>query len=196
MDNDMLARVAARTAAEVCERYPLEEAARRLLRGDLTPRDYLGLLLAGRQYPEAVRFLAHALPKREAVWWACQCVRLGSGTNAPPVVATALAAAEMWAADPSEDNRRAALPAAEAAGLRTPAGCAAVAAFWSAGSLGPPNVPAIPPDERLTAQGAAGAVLLAAVQTEPEKAPVKYHHFLAAGLEVARGTDRWQEPKR
>jgi len=160
MDDHMLARVAARTAAEVCDRYPAEEAARPLLSEDLTPREYVGLLLAGRHYPEAVRFLAHALPKREAVWWACRCVRLVLGADAPP------------------------------------AGCAAVAAFWGGGSLGPPNVPPIPPDDRLTAQAAAGAVMLAAVQTEPEKAPVKYRSFLAVGMEVARGADRWQEPKQ
>jgi hypothetical protein len=85
------------------------------------------------------------------------------------------------------------MAAAEAAGLDTPAGCAAVAAFWSGGSLGPPNVPVIPPGESLTAKGVAGAVMLAAVLTEPEKTPEKYRRFLAHGVEVAKGANRWRE---
>jgi hypothetical protein len=87
------------------------------------------------------------------------------------------------------------MPAAEAATFGTPAGCAAVAAFWSGGSLGPPNVPAIPPGEYLTAHGVAGAVMLAAVAPEPEKAPGKYRGFLALGVEVSNGEHPWPEPK-
>jgi hypothetical protein len=148
---------------------------------------------AEQPFPEWLRLVARTLSKREAVWWACQCVRQVYGPEPPARVTTALAAAEAWAAEPSEEHRRAAFAAAEAAGTGTPAGCAAVAAFWSGGSLGPPNVPAIPPAEHLTAQGAAGAVLLAGVLTEPEKAGEKYRRFLALGSDVARGQNRWQE---
>jgi hypothetical protein len=93
--------------------------------------------------------------------------------------------------DPSEENRRQAMPAAEQATFGTPAGCAAVAAFWSGGSLGPPNVPPIPPGEYLTAHGVAGAIMLAAVSSEPEKAPEKYRSFLALGIEVGNGKQPW-----
>jgi hypothetical protein len=196
MSNGTLAKVSARTAAEVGKHFPLGDEARKLLREGMTPRQYLDELLEKRQYEDALRFLAHALPKREAVWWACLCARRVAGAQPPPAVATALQAAERWVADPSEDNRRAALPAAEAAALATPAGCAAAAAFWSGGSLGPANVPVIPPGEYLTAQGVAGAVLLAAVLTEPEKAPEKQRQFLAQGVEVANGVQRWTEALR
>ncbi len=192
MNNDTLAKVAAKTAGEVCQHFPLGEEAKKLLRDDLTPRRYLDLLLDKQQYPDAVRFLAHALAKREAVWWACLCARSVAGTSPPPKIAAALRAAETWAADPSEDNRRAAMPAAESAEFGTPAGCAAAAAFWSGGSLGPPNVPVIPPGEYLTAHGVAGAVMLAAV-TEPAKAADKHRQFLALGIAVANGGHRWQE---
>jgi hypothetical protein len=144
------------------------------------------------QFPDAARFLAHALPKREAVWWACLCARQAAGANLPAKPAAALQAAERWAADPSEDNRRKAQAAAEAAEMGTPAGCAAMAAFWSGGSLGPPNVPAVPPGEFLTAHGVAGAVMLAAVLTQPEKAPEKFRKFFALGVEVGNGTNKWK----
>jgi hypothetical protein len=188
MSNGGLTQVSDRTAAEVCRRFQLGEEAAKLLRDDLTPWQYLDLLLQKQQYLDATRFLAHALPKREAVRWACLCARDVSGTNPPPQIAAALQAAERWVADPSEDNRCATMPAAEAAAFSTPAGCAAVAAFWSGGSLGPPNVPVIPPGEHLTAHAVASTIILAAVLMEPEKAAEKYRKFLAQGLDVAHGT--------
>jgi hypothetical protein len=193
VNDGALAKVAAKLATEVCEHTRLGDEARNMLRADLTPRQYLDLLLEKQQYPDAARFLAQALPKPEAVWWACLCARTVAGTDPPAPTLAALQSAEKWVEDPGEDNRRATMPAAEAAGFSTPAGCAALAAFWSGGSLGPPNVPVIPPADYLTAHAVAGAVLLAAVLTEPEKTPEKYRRFLALGIDVANGTNRWKE---
>jgi len=192
MSSNGLVKITAKTAAEVCKHFALGDEAKKLLRDGLTPAQFLDTLIEKQQFPDAVRFLAHALPKQEAVWWACVCARSVGGSNPPPKIAAALQAAEKWVADPSEGNRRAAMPAAEAAEFKTPAGCAAVAAFWSGGSLAPPNVPAVPPGEYLTAHGVAGSVMLAAVQSEPEKAPEKNRKFLAQGIEVAKGTLRWK----
>src|SRR5207302_301373 len=120
-------------AVEVCKRIAPGEAAKGLLREGLNARQYLDLLTENGLLPDAVRFLAQVAPKREAVWWACRCARSVAGAEPPAQAAAALKAAEKWAADPSEDNRRAAQAAAEAAGAETPAGCAALAAFWSGG---------------------------------------------------------------
>jgi len=108
----------------------------------------------------------------------------------------ALDAAEQWCAEPTEERRRAAEQAYEAAGLGTPAGCAAAAAFWYEGSLAPPNVPVVPPAEDLSAHGVAGSVMLAAVRSEPEKAPEKYRHYFELGVEVAKGALRWSAPAK
>jgi hypothetical protein len=153
-------------------------------------------LIAAAEFPEAIRFLAHELPKREAVWWACLCVRKAAGADPAAPLAEALRAAEAWVADPSEENRRKALPAAEAAGYGTAAGCASAAAFWSGGSLGPADLPLVAPGEHLTAHGAASAVMLAAVASEPEKAPEKSREFLRLGLEVAEGAHPWPHAER
>jgi len=192
MSNNGLLKVNAKTAAEVCKHFPLGDEAKKLLTDTQTPKTFLDALIEKQQFPDAIRFLAHALPKREAVWWACLCTRAASGSNLPPKIAAALQSSEKWVSTPSEENRRAAMPAAEAAEFKTSAGCAAVAAFWSGGSLAPPNLPVVPPGEFLTAHGVAGAVMLAAVQSEPEKAPEKYRKFLAQGIEVAQGTQRWK----
>jgi hypothetical protein len=163
---------------------------------DLTRTQRLDQWIAAGEFTDAIRFLAQDLPKREAVWWACLCTRTVAGANPPAPLLEALRAAEAWVADPCEETRRQAQPAAEAAGYGTAAGCASAAAFWSGGSLGPPNVPPIPPGEHLTAHGAASAVMLAAVASEPEKAPEKLRAFLRLGLQVAEGAHPWPEPER
>ena len=136
MSNGGLTKVTAKTAAEVCKLFPLGDEAKKLLRDGMAPRPFLDVLIEKQEFADAVRFLAHALPKREAVWWACQCARQAYGANPPAPLGPALQAAEKWVIDPSEENRRAAHAASEAAGLGVPAGCAAMAAFFSGGSLG------------------------------------------------------------
>ena len=95
--------------------------------------------------------------------------------------------------DPIEENRRAAMATAEAVGFGTPAGCAGAAAFWSGGSLGPPHVQVIPPGEHLTARGVVGAVMMAAVHLGPEQIDETHRRFLDRGIQVADGTDRWND---
>jgi hypothetical protein len=187
-----LTKIVAKSAEELCGRFELGEQARTLLRPGLNPAAYMDALLDKQCFQDATRFLAHGLPKREAVWWACQCATAVAGQGAPPPVAAAIKAVQQWVADPSEDHRRAAMTAAEAATFGTPAGCAALAAFFSGGSLGPDNVAPIPPPDKLTADAVAGAVMLAVVAKEPTKAVEKYRGFLSQGIEIANGKNLWK----
>src|SRR3954471_5602169 len=107
MSGDTLPYIEARTAGEICKKIPLSDEARPLLSDDLTPRQFLALLEKKQQFPDGARFVANALPKREAVWWACQCARLVLDPEAPEVQLAAIEGAEAWAADPSEERRRA-----------------------------------------------------------------------------------------
>ena len=172
------------------------EEARGLLVDGMAPRPYLDALIERGLHVDAVRFLTSALPKREAVWWACLCAAEVLGPEPPPAVAAALEAARAWVIDPNDEKRRAAFPAAEAADIGTPAGCAAAAAYFSGGSLAPVNLPEVPPPEHITADLAGTSVVLAAVSKQPEKAPEKYATFLRIGLEVASGQHAWPEAPR
>ena len=183
-----------KTVLEISRDANLGDEARGMLDEGQSPRAYLDLLIEKSLLVDAVRFLAHALGKRHAVWWACQCARKSAEPAPDEPTRAALEAAERWAADPSEANRRAAQEASEAVGLGTPAGCAAMAAFWSGGSLAPPNVPAVPPADHLTGHGVAGSVQIAGVLREPEKAEDHYRDFLRIGVEIAEGANRWPEP--
>jgi hypothetical protein len=187
------ARVAAKGAAEAAGAAKLGDEARALLREGLAPADYLALLEARGLHRDGVHFLASALPRREALWWACQCLRPTAGAAAGQ--AAALEAVERYVRLPTDSNRRAAFAAAEAAGIDTPAGCAGLAAFTSAGSLAPADGPAVPPADHLTAVGVANALVLAAVAPRPQEAPEKFARFLALGRAVAEGTSRWPSPE-
>jgi hypothetical protein len=187
-----LTKISFQRAGEVCSRFELSDTARPLLREEHTPAQFLDALTARNCLQDAAKFLSQALPKQEAVWWACQCARSAAGPNPPPKVQEALAATEKWVAEPTDANRRAAMAAGEAASLETPAGCAALAAFVSGDSLGPPDVAAIPPAENLTGKTVAGTVVLATVVTSPEKAPEKLRAFVDQGLQIASGVKTWR----
>jgi hypothetical protein len=53
--------------------------------------------------------------------------------------------------------------------------------------MAPPDAPPVPPGEELTGTAVAGAVMLAAVQTEPERAEEKFRRFLMQGIDIANG---------
>jgi len=181
-----------RSTAELAAAAELGDKAKGFLSPDVPSPTYLDLLIEKGEFEDAVRFIAHALPKREAVWWAWYCARRVAGAEAPPKIKTSLAATEKWIVQPNDENRRAAMAAAQEADLGSPAGCAGLGAFFSGGSLAPPNAPQNPPGEFMTAKAVAGAVMLAAISTEPEKAPEKYKAFLAQAIEVTRKIKLWE----
>jgi|ERR1035437_5141190 hypothetical protein len=170
----------------------LGEEAMALVRPELHPLDFVALLMEKALFADAVRFIAHALPKREAVWWGWVCARRAAGEDPPPKVKAVLDATERWVAQPNEDNRRSAMAAAQKAELGTAAGCAGLAAFFSGGSLAPPDAPAVPPGEFLAAKAVSGAVIFAAVAKEPERAPEKFRSFVAQGVEVTNRVKLWE----
>lgn len=188
-----LDRLIAKSAAEASARARLSDDARALLAEGLACRQYLDQLVESRLATDAVQFLAQALPKREAVWWASLCVDQVLGPEPEPTASAALEAARAWVIDPTDENRRATFPAAEAADIGTPAGCTAAAAYFSGGSLAPAHLTAVPPPDYVTAQLVASALTLAAVVKDPEKAGEKSASFLQIGLEIASGGSRWPE---
>lgn len=152
-----------------------------------TPTMYLNELLATKQLEQAIRFFAFAMPPREAVWWTCICARQVLPEPIPKPLMDAVESAETWVRKPSDETRRAAMARAQSTDFQSPATWAAVAAFWSGGSLAPADLPAVPAAPHLLGMAVSGAVTLAAVQTEPQRAEQKREHFLAAAIDIANG---------
>jgi hypothetical protein len=181
-----------RSPAELRAIAELGDEARALLKPDTkSPRAFFSLLLENGLHADAVRYLAHALPRREAVWWAWACARKSAGAEPPPPIKAALDATEQWIVQPTEENRRKAFQVGEAADFGTAAGCAALGAFMSGGSMAPADAPVVPPGEFICAKAVSGGVTLAVVGKEPERAAEKFKEYLQLGLEVAERTKLW-----
>jgi hypothetical protein len=170
------------TLRDLCERAKLKEDAKALLKDELTPQQFLELLIGKELFLDAIRFLAFALPKREAVGWGCLCVRHSLGTQDASKISEAHVAVERWVSNPDEENRRAAKIAADKEGLESPSACLALAAFFSGGSIAPANLAPVAPADHITPQVVAGAIIVSAVKNQPEKAPEKFRIFLQKGM--------------
>jgi hypothetical protein len=181
-----LAKITAQKAQEICQLAaagghqlsPSEEAS---------PAEFLEELVGAKRLDEAVKFVAFGLPAREAVWWACVCARMELQEQTPEPVLAALHAAEIWVRKPTDEHRRAAMVRAQAAKFESPAAWAAVAAFWSSGSMAPPDLPAVPAAPHLLGVAVLGAVTLAAVLDTPERADERRERYIAAAVNIANG---------
>jgi hypothetical protein len=175
-------------AADLCKYFTLTDDAKNALQPEMTPEQFLQAAVEKKWSGDAVQFLAHYLPKRQAVFWAMSCVRQ-SGIELTPEGEAALKATERWIADPSADNRQATLKAADEADTFTPAGMTALAAYYSDG---------LPQTEEpknnakayfMTAKLAGGAVLTAAA-VDRDKVLERFDAFIGKGIEIARKTHK------
>ncbi|WP_145257910.1 DUF6931 family protein [Planctomycetes bacterium Pan216] len=170
--------------------------ALRLLTEEITAADYLRALVAYELYYDALRFVAFGLEKRQAVYWGCLCYGSLFGPRLlPDEEARALDAAMAWVRDPSESHRQRAGRAALAAGMSTPAGCLAKAAFWSGGSIAPEGMPTVEASEYLVPKAVAGAVVLTVALADYHRLDAHCRVLLGLGMQVAQGARRWLEPE-
>ena len=180
-------KVLNKLASELCTHFDLEKEAEALLVPDQTPEQFLNALIEAKQYYSAVVFLAHALPKRESVWWSCVCTKATITELASKDNLEALKSAEQWVYSPTEDNRRVAEKLAEKTEYVTPSSWTAMAAFWSGGSVTGPDEPPVPPAQYLYANAVAGAVNLSASFDKNNDTEQLYETFLKQGIDIANG---------
>jgi hypothetical protein len=176
-----------RSLADICADLGLDEESIALLTPDHTPPAFVETLLEHDQFADAIRVLSAHLPKRDAIHWAYQCVQELLGDKLSANETAALGAALAWIEDPSEENRRHAMKAAESTEFLTPPGWVAAAVFWSEGSIAPPDLPEVAPDELLTNQAVTASLMLAATQGDPATANDRYRKFLETGQAVFAG---------
>lgn len=179
-------KIKAQTADEICKQFPLSDAGKAKLAPGSAPLAFLEALEAAGAHPDAIQFLAYALPKREAVWWSSLCARDIMDQNAPADLLAAVEAAETWVRKPTEESRRKAEKAGNAVKDSHPARWSAMAAFWSSGSLAPEGAPEVKCPEDFTAKAVTGAVLLAA-GADPQRSEERNKLFVAYGLDIAKG---------
>jgi hypothetical protein len=174
-------------ATEVTRFVTLGDEAKQILNLEMSADEYLDALIARHLHPDAVQFIAHYLPKRQAVWWALGCVKQAAPPEIPPEQEAAMKTTERWIAEPTEENRQATFKAAEVADTSTPAGITALAAYYT--DALPPTAD---PEKNakayfVTAKLVTAAVMLAAA-SDPEQLKMRFSGFASKGAEVVRRT--------
>ena len=174
-------------ATEVTRYVSLGEEARKALTPEMSADEFIETLLLRQLHPDAVQFIAHYLPKRQAVWWALGCVKQTVPPDLPPEQEAAVKSTERWIAEPTEENRQAAFKAAEVADTSTPAGITALAAYYT-DALPPTADPAKNAKAYfVTAKLVTAAVMLAAA-SDPDQLKVRFSGFAIKGAEVVKRT--------
>jgi len=173
-------------AAEICKRVDLSAEATAFLVPGLSPQGYLALLVDAKQVGDAVRFLAFTLPIREGVWWACV---VAHSNLAEPTATQSLALDRTanWVYEPNDMNRRSCMEAAESGNFDGAAAYAALAAFWSGGSMAPENMPEALPDPKLGPIGVGASVLLSIASGEPAHLNTRFEKAIERGVDIANG---------
>ncbi|MBB4000433.1 DUF6931 family protein [Aureimonas pseudogalii] len=181
-------KIGAATAVEVCGRVALSVDAQAYLTPSLSPQGFLTLLNGSGLLTDAVRFLAFALPVREGVWWACM-----AGSAVPGATSIdpdpAYRAAQDWVYETTDERRFLCLQAAESVQSATPGAYAALAAFWSGGSMAPLGLPEVLPDPVLAPTGIAASILLAVAAGNPERAASFFQDVIDRGIDIGNGGD-------
>lgn len=180
-------KILANHASDIFSNYDVNPDVINLNLDDYSPAEFIKRLQEDGFYSDAVVFLSHALPRREAVWWACLCARKATKILADKNDQLALKAAEEWVIKPTEENRRNAEKLAEMTNYKTPSGWAATAAFWSGSSITKENETPVPPPAYLYAHAVAGAVNMTASFINGDDINKTYHELLNHGLSIADG---------
>jgi hypothetical protein len=141
----------------------LSDAARARLDPAINVRAYIDRLCGEGMHSDAVDVLTHLLPKQYSIAWGCECLQelTAQGTAMPSDLA-ALAVTKRWLADPSEENRRAAIDIADRLRYQGPGAWLAAAAGWTGGSMLPAGQPDVPVAATLTGDAIGAAVRLTA----------------------------------
>lgn len=176
-------------AMEVCADTALSDDAALLINESSTPPEYLDQLISAKHYQDAIKFLARALPSREAAWWACVSARSGVDAQTSANETKALELAEQWVFKPTDENRHLAHDAVGPLENDAPIHWVGMAVLWSGGSMAPPDVPDVPTAPNMCGMAVSGAVMLAGLSDEVEESDRRYELFLKQGIAIANGSN-------
>ena len=176
------------TAEQLAAVLPPDEDALPFFAPRRSAPEVFAALVDAEERVTAIRYLAVALPRREAVWWACAVARRFPAPVSRPEEEACWAAAEAWVYEPGDGQRRAAYAPAHALDFSTAGAYAALGVYWSGGSLAPPETAlVIPPGDALTGSAVGASVLLSCVPGPAREIAARHEAALAIGFDIANG---------
>lgn len=148
-----------------------------------TPQEWFAHLRDQGRWLDAVRVVAHALPRYHCIVWATRTlIETGALDRADPAAIAAL----RWIDDPRDDKRRAAAEHAGKLDDDSPGALLCQAIYLSGGSLAPEDLPPVQPDPDVCARLASGAVLVAAFADGASDPQATLQTSFAIGDSLAR----------
>ena len=182
----MSSRIRFNDASDVFEAFPTLSRFAPAPTEPSEPLDY-ARRLNGMPPPQAITaYLSHLLPRREAVWWACQCV---SAINGDAAQDEGFKLATRWVRDPDDAVRREALAYAQAGDLNQAGVWLARAVGYSGGSLAAPDQPPALPAPDACAQSVNAAVIMAATRAPSPMIGQWIRACAESGVRFAAGED-------
>jgi len=182
----MSSRIRFNDANDVFEAFPTLARFAPLPKAEAEPLAYARELNGMPPPQAAIAFISHLLPRREAVWWACQCVSAILGGAAQD---EGLRLASRWVREPDDAFRREALAYAAAGDLNIATTWLARAVGHSGGSLAAPDQPPSPPLTDACAQSVNAAVIVAATRTPSPMILPWIRACAEAGVRFASGEE-------
>jgi len=155
-----LIKITSPTASEIAGKYNPHPEAKALLQPTHTPTQYAAALQKGSFSQDHIHFLAHGMPERESVGWACKSSAKVSD-KLEPADKSALGAAQEWVKNPTPATQSAAAAAAAKTNFQGPGAWAAQGAAWAK----TPGASAAAVAPNLTGHAVAGSVMLAAAKS-------------------------------
>lgn len=187
MSDRTLPKLLATPWPEILARAALVGECAAVIQDDTDAAAAISRLEAAGFLTEAAKLMAHALPRRESVWWACMCAASTAPGDLTEADQLAQLHAEQWVRRQTDELRRAAMECAESSGCRTPEAWTGIAAFWSGASIAPIGERPIAPLPQQTGSAVAAAVALAAVRGDAKRYPERLQRFLGSGRDIAAG---------
>jgi hypothetical protein len=185
--NERWKKIVAERACDVIDAKKLSSNASELLTEVIGPEEFIRALAKAGQWLDAVKVLAYALPKREAVWWACVCARGMQGVLGDKAQQLALATAEKWVFEPTDEQRTAAFLAMQKCKSNSGGSLSALSAAFSAESLPLGGGQKLEVDLSTFPEVVFATVFLAANESGEVALNDRLQDLLSIGEDIARG---------
>lgn len=151
------------------------------------PEAFIYDLVSADQWVDAIKTVSRSLPPREAVWWACMCVRQMRSLESDEAEMAALKAAETWVYQPKDENRLKAFELAQKSQTNSAGALAALTAVFNTGSLPLVDGTEAELDANVFSDMATATVMMSAGDTEPQHIYELYRKFIASADDIANG---------
>lgn len=183
----MSSRIRFTAARQIFDTFRSASRVISLAPADEEPLVFARKLAQSKRPIEAIAFCAYLLPRREAVWWGCQCVRAIEGQSLNNDAA--LGAAEAWVREPDEATQRAALLASAPTRRLAATTLLARAAGWSGGNISRKDGRVVPAQPSMTAKAVYAAIGVAIAKAGALRQAALTAACIEAGIRFAEGGD-------